>query len=108
MPDQETQELKEMTSGSERSSLNPNVRVRFDTTENRPARKQTQSGDLQTIPDTEDSSVESAAELIEEGQDREGELVEAIDEAPDPDEAEVRAHKSPSRKESAYKDRNRL
>jgi hypothetical protein len=55
----------------------------------RGARTAGQSGDTEGLSDTEDVDSESVEELIEEGQDFEGELVEAVENAPDPDEGEL-------------------
>ena len=48
-----------------------------------------QSGDLQGLSDTEAVDSESVTELLEEGQSFEAEVVEGIEDAPDPDVAEV-------------------
>jgi hypothetical protein len=45
-----------------------------------------QSGDLQGLSGREEASAESVRELIEEGQFHEASLVEAIENAPSPDE----------------------
>ena len=50
-----------------------------------------QSGDDTGLSDVEDVDSESVDELVEEGQDYEAELVQAVENAPDPDEAELDA-----------------
>lgn len=48
-----------------------------------------QSGDVEGLPTAEEADSESVAELVEEGQDYEAELVDAVENAPDPDEGEL-------------------
>jgi hypothetical protein len=48
-------------------------------------------GEVEGISRQETADSESVAQLIEEGQDFEAELVDAIENAPDPDEAELDA-----------------
>jgi hypothetical protein len=48
-----------------------------------------QSGDDIGLSDVEDADSESVEELVEEGQDYEAELVQAVENAPDPDQAEL-------------------
>jgi len=48
-----------------------------------------QSGDTEGLSDIESGDSESVEELVEEGQDLEAELVDAVENAPDPDEAEI-------------------
>ncbi len=50
-----------------------------------------QSGDIEDISEMAEADSESVAELVEEGQDYEAELVQAVENAPDPDEAEIDA-----------------
>ena len=50
-----------------------------------------QSGDTEGLSDVEDVDSESVEELVEEGQDFEAELVDAVEKAPDPDEGELDA-----------------
>lgn len=54
-----------------------------------------QSGDLQGLSDTETVDSESVAELLEEGQSFEAEVVEGVENAPDPDVAEVTTRQVP-------------
>jgi hypothetical protein len=51
-----------------------------------------QSGDTEGLPTIATGDSESVAELVEEGQDLEAEKVSGVENAPDPDEAEVRTH----------------
>ena len=48
-----------------------------------------QSGDLEGLSDVESADSESVAELAEEGQDFEAEIVDAVENAQDPDEGEL-------------------
>ena len=48
-----------------------------------------QSGDIEALSGIESADSESVEELVEEGQDFEAELVDAVENAPDPDEAEI-------------------
>jgi hypothetical protein len=50
-----------------------------------------QSGDTEGLSDAPGVDSESVAELVEEGQGFEAELVDAIEHAPDPDQAELDA-----------------
>jgi hypothetical protein len=50
-----------------------------------------QSGDTEGLSDAETVDSESVEELVEEGQDFEAELVDAVTNAPDPDEGELDA-----------------
>jgi hypothetical protein len=54
-----------------------------------------QSGDIQGLSDVEDADSESVRELAEEGQDYEAEIVDAIENAPDPDVSEVKTREVP-------------
>jgi len=51
-----------------------------------------QSGDIEGLSTLASMDSESVAELVEEGQDLEAETVSGVENAPDPDEAEVRTH----------------
>jgi len=51
-----------------------------------------QSGDIEGLSAVATGNSESVAELVEEGQDLEAEKVSGIEDAPDPDEAEVTTH----------------
>ena len=48
-----------------------------------------QSGDIQGLPDEADVDMESVQELVEEGQAFEAAAVEGVEDAPEPDVAEV-------------------
>lgn len=67
-----------------------------------------QSGDLTGLNKDDYSAGESTAELIEEGQDLEGELVLGVEDAPDADEGEVPTPRTPRSHIPRYRDRNRL
>ena len=54
-----------------------------------------QAGDLQGLSEIEDGDFESIAELAAEGQAFEAEVLEGIENAPDPDVAEVRTREVP-------------
>jgi hypothetical protein len=54
-----------------------------------------QSGDLQGLPGREDVDDESVRELVEEGQFFEASVVDGVENAPLPDEGEVRVHERP-------------
>jgi hypothetical protein len=49
-----------------------------------------QSGDTQGLSDEAEADSESVLELVEEGQSFEAEVVSGVEDAPDPDVAEVR------------------
>jgi hypothetical protein len=71
-----------------------------------------QSGDVEGLSDDESADSESVAELVEEGQDFEAELVDAVEHAPDPDEgeldAEVPEEDDPDSDVRSFSKRNRL
>jgi hypothetical protein len=54
-----------------------------------------QSGDLEGLSGGADADSESVAELSEEGQGFEAELIDAVEGAPDPDESEVKTREVP-------------
>ncbi len=54
-----------------------------------------QSGDTQGLSDVSEADSESVKELVEEGQFREAEIIDSIENAPDPDEREVRTREVP-------------
>jgi hypothetical protein len=54
-----------------------------------------QSGDTQGLPDRAEADSESVEELAEEGQAFEAELIDAVEDAPDADVAEVRTKEVP-------------
>ena len=49
-----------------------------------------QSGDLQGIPDIQDASSESVRELLAEGQSVEASIIDAVENAPNADEGEIK------------------
>jgi len=57
--------------------------------EGRPADSGGQSGDTQGLPDVAEAGSESVEELLEEGQTFEAEAISGVEDAPDPDVAEV-------------------
>jgi hypothetical protein len=59
------------------------------------ARTGGQAGDTQGLASGPDVDSESVEELLEEGQSFEAEVVEAVENAPDPDEGEVRTRQVP-------------
>jgi len=103
--------VRETTSGSERSSLDPNreklIPQEQDSSHTAKGRL---SGDVQNLSQEELSDSESVEELVEEGQDSEAELIEGIENAPPADQGEVRTHAPAEPNEEApdYKNRNRL
>jgi hypothetical protein len=54
-----------------------------------------QSGDTQGISEIEDADSESVAELLEEGQSLEAEVIAGVEGAPDADVSEVKTHEVP-------------
>jgi hypothetical protein len=78
----------------------------------RGARTGGQSGDTTGLSDDEDADSESVEELVEEGQDFEAELVNAVENAPDPDEGELDAEPpmedDPDPDVRSFSKRNRL
>jgi hypothetical protein len=60
-----------------------------------------QSGALQGLSDVESASSESVDELLEEGNAFEAEIVKGVEDAPDPDQGEVRTHQRPQEEDLA-------
>ena len=54
-----------------------------------------QSGDTQGLSDIEEADSESVEELIEEGQSFEAQVIKGVEDAPDPDVAEVHTKEVP-------------
>jgi hypothetical protein len=54
-----------------------------------------QSGDIQGIPAAPDIDSESVEELLEEGQSFEAEVIDGVENAPEPDEGEIRTREVP-------------
>jgi len=70
-----------------------------------------QSGDLEGLSDVESADSESVEELVEEGQDFEAELVNAVENARDPDEGELTTdvpEDDPDPDAGSFSKRNRL
>ena len=89
--------MREISSGSERSSLGSGI---FDLAAGPGQRglgesAAGQSGDLQGLSRAENVDSESVEELIEEGQSFEADVVSGVENAPDADEGEVRTHERP-------------
>src|SRR5215475_6454499 len=99
-----------VTSGSEASSLDPKGRLINENEVEATPRTQIGelAGDLQGLSREEVYDSESVVELSEEGQDLEAELIEGIEEAPDPDQDEVHVHTAQQKEVPDYKDRNRI
>jgi hypothetical protein len=102
---------QETTSGRETSSLDPNTNTRLkpQSALASAARRKVDAGDLQAVSNVEDSSTESTSELIDEGQDLEAEVVEAIEESADNrrEIKPIKAHEPRSRV-PRFADRNDL
>ena len=64
-----------------------------------------QSGDTQGLSDIAEADSESVLELAEEGQSFEAEVISGVENAPDPDQAEVRTKQVP--KDDKRRHRNR-
>jgi hypothetical protein len=103
-------EAASITSGTEASTLDPKAQLILESEEEATpgVHKGDLSGDLEGLSGTELYDSESVTELIEEGQDLEAELIEGIEEAPDPDQGEVRVHKAPQTAVPDYKNRKRI
>lgn len=61
----------------------------------RPADSAGQSGDTQGLPNVAEAGSESVEELLEEGQSFEAEAIGGVEDAPDPDVAEVHTRQIP-------------
>jgi hypothetical protein len=68
------------------------------------------SGDAQGLSQEDFDDSESVEELVEEGQDLEGELVQGVENAAPADQGDVKTHAPPEPEDRtpAYKNRNRL
>lgn len=101
----------EPSSGSEGSSLDPRriERLRIEG-KSEPPLKGRMAGDVSGLSGEELDDSESVEELVEEGQDYEGELVQGVENAPAADQGEVRTHApaEPNDEAPSYKNRNRL
>jgi hypothetical protein len=65
------------------------------TGEQNPADSAGQSGDTQGLSDVAEAGSESVTELLEEGQSFEAEAISGVEDAPDPDVAEVHTKQVP-------------
>ena len=72
------------------------------------SRRNTQAGDLTALSKNRSSAGESVSELLEEGQDLEGQLVEAVSAAGGASQKELPVRTEPEERIPDYKNRNRL
>jgi hypothetical protein len=101
----------EPSSGSESSSLDLKRKAISVPDEYRvPVTSGQLSGDAQGLSQEDFDDSESVEELVEEGQDLEGELVQGVENAPPADQGDVKTHAPPEPEDRtpAYKNRNRL
>jgi len=101
----------EPSSGSESSSLDLKRKAISVRDEYRvPVTSGQLSGDAQGLSQEDFDDSESVEELVEEGQDLEGELVQGVENAPPADQGDVKTHapSEPEDRTPAYKNRNRL
>ena len=106
-------EKDEIVSGPVKSSLRMDPRssqfMAFSPGPSEPPIQDKQAGDLEGLETDERESIESVAELADEGQDFEAEQLEGIENAPDPDQSAIPVRKIPNRSgPRKCKDRNRL
>jgi hypothetical protein len=85
----------ETSSGSASSSLDPKREGRLQLRDPGDRLRREQIGDLQGISMADRADSESVGELLDEGQTLEAEAVQAIEDAPDADKAEVRTREVP-------------
>ena len=101
----------EPSSGSESSSLDLKRKAISVPDEYRvPVTSGQLSGDAQGLSQEDFDNSESVEELVEEGQDLEGELVQGVENAPPADQGDVKTHapSEPEDRTPAYQNRNRL
>ena len=101
----------EPSSGSESSSLDLKRKAISVRDEYRvPVTSGQLSGDAQGLSQEAFDDSESVEELVEEGQDLEGELLQGVENAPPADQGDVKTHAPPEPEDRtpAYKNRNRL
>jgi hypothetical protein len=101
----------EPSSGSESSSLDLKRRAISVSDGYRVAVTSGQlSADAQGLSQRDVDDSESVEELVEEGQDLAGELVQGVENAPPADQGDVKTHAPPEPEDHtpAYKNRNRL
>jgi hypothetical protein len=91
---QSTRAPREISSGSERSSLGSSRLGRAFPPPKRGMGDEAggQAGDLQGLSREEDAASESVEELVEEGQAFEADVVNGVENAPDADKGPVRTH----------------
>jgi hypothetical protein len=100
---------QQLSSGTETSSLDPRAKFEIEPSdEPMTATQRMDSGDLQTVPKAEDSTLESSAELVDEGQDLQAEMVEAIEDSAENEGKARKPYEPPGVKAPEFKDRNRL
>lgn len=87
-------EPREISSGSERSSLGSSTLSRALRPPKRGMGNEAggQAGDLQGLSREEDANTESVEELVEEGQAFEADVINGVENAPDADQGPVRTH----------------
>jgi hypothetical protein len=85
----------EPSSGSASSSLDPRRAGRLQLRDPGTSARRERIGDLQGISMEERADSESVGELLEEGQTLEAEAVQAIEDAPDADQGEIRTREVP-------------
>ncbi len=103
--------MTEPSSGAESSSLDPKRKtISVPEEYSVPVTSGQLSGDTQGLPREDLDDSESVEELVEEGQDFEGELVQGVENAPAADQGDVKTHAPPEPQDRtpAYKNRNRL
>jgi hypothetical protein len=101
----------EPSSGAESSSLDPKRKaISVPEEYSVPSTSGQLSGDVQGLPQQDLDDSESVEELVEEGQDLEGELLQGVENAPPADQGDVRTHAPPEPEDRTpdYKNRNRL
>ena len=101
----------EPSSGSESSSLDLKRKAISVPDEYRvPVTSGQLSGDAQGLSQEDFDDSESVEELVEEGQDLEGELLQGVENAPPADQGDVKTHapSEPEDRTPAYQNRNRL
>jgi hypothetical protein len=107
----QTKRTMETTLGVKTNSPNPmretEARLEFEQ-ETLDVPNMMQSGGLQGTAGTKASTSEGIAELFEEGQDLEGELVQGVENARDADQGEIRTHEASREEAPVYRNRNRI
>ena len=101
----------EASSGSESSSLDLKRKAISVPDEYRvPVTSGQLSGDAQGLSQEDFDDSQSVEELVEEGQDLEGELLQGVENAPPADQGDMKTHapSEPEDRTPAYKNRNRL